>query len=77
MRSIYIEAQRAAIEHNPSHIEVELEVCRSEYENILLREYGIDDIISIVGARNLLERMDTDEITGYLNDIGVKTEWEE
>lgn len=77
MRNIYIEAQRAEIEHNATCMSMDLGIKDSEYENLLLTAYDIEDIIRIVGSRDLLEKMNTDDITDYLNDIGIKTAWEE
>lgn len=69
-----------------SHVEINTEIDRTflvdvsmstaEWERILA-QYRTEDIVRIVGTLELLEHMDTDEIMSYLNDIGVKTEWEE
>lgn len=73
--NLIIQASRVEIEPNGDTFEVDIETPKSEYEGILTT-YRIGDIISIVGTRELLEQMDADEIMGYLNSIGVKTEWE-
>lgn len=77
MRNICIEAQRAEIVHNATCMSMDLCIENSEYETLLLTAYDIDDIIRIVGSRDLLEKMNTDDITDYLNDIRIKTAWEE
>lgn len=48
----------------------------SEYFSVL-RGYDTKDIVREVGVTELLGNMDTEAIMAYLNDLGVKTEWEE
>lgn len=55
---------------------VEMQVSDGEYERVLA-QYTTDEIVNIVGTRELLEHMDEDDIMSYLNDIGIKTEWED
>ena len=35
-----------------------------------------EEIVNTVGTRELLEHMDVDDIMSYMNDMGIKTEWE-
>lgn len=41
------------------------------------KELRKKDIINAVGITKLLDNMDIEAIMAYLNDLGVKTEWEE
>ena len=42
----------------------------SEYESVL-EQYKEEDIVRIVGARELLKHMDDDDIISYVNDTGI------
>ena len=70
MENLTIKASRVEIVPTGDTFEVDMEMPRSEYEGILTT-YRIDDIISIVGATELLEHMDDDDILSYAKDSGI------
>ena len=77
MKSITIDANNISICANGIFTaSVDLDMEDSEFYSIL-DCFSIEEIVENVGTVELLEKMDTDTIISYLNDIGVKTEWEE
>lgn len=77
MKSITIDANNISISPNGIFTaSVDLDMEDSEFYSIL-DCFSIEEIVENVGTVELLEKMDTDTIISYLNDIGVKTEWEE
>lgn len=71
MKNLVISASRVEIdtETNQTFL-VDVEMSIQEYETII-SQFRIDDIINIIGARDLLEHMDGDDILSYANDIGL------
>ena len=77
MKSMTIDANNISISPNGIFTaSVDLDMEDSEFYSIL-DCFSIEEIVENVGTVELLEKMDTDTIISYLNDIGVKTEWEE
>lgn len=77
MKSITIEANNISISPNGKcTASVDLDMEDLEFYSIL-DQFSKEEIVSIVGEVELLEKIDTDTIIAYLNDIGVKAEWEE
>lgn len=77
MKSITIDANNIIISPNGIFTaSVDLDMEDSEFYSIL-ECFSIEEIVENVGTVELLEKMDTDTIISYLNDIGVKTEWED
>lgn len=77
MKSITIDANNIIISPNGIFTEsVDLDMEDSEFYSIL-ECFSIEEIVENVGTVELLEKMDTDTIISYLNDIGVKTELED
>jgi hypothetical protein len=77
MKSITIDANNISISPNGIFTaSVDLDMEDSEFYSIL-DCFSIEEIVENVGTVELLEKMDTDTIISCLNDIGVKTEWEE
>ena len=48
----------------------------AEYESVL-KQYKEEDIVRIVGSRELLDNMDIDDIISYVNDTGIMETQEE
>lgn len=71
MKNLVISASRVEIdtETNQTFL-VDVEMSIQEYETII-SQFRIDDIINIIGARDLLEHMDGDDILSYANDVGL------
>lgn len=77
MENLVISATRAEIDTESDHtFLVDVQMSKAEWEGIL-GQYRVEDIVRIVGTRELLEHMDDEDIMSYLNDIGIKTEWED
>ena len=77
MKSMTIDANNISISPNGIFTaSVDLDMEDSEFYSIL-DCFSIEESVENVGTVELLEKMDTDTIISYLNDIGVKTEWEE
>lgn len=77
MENLVISASRVEIDtENESTFLVDVSMSTEEWERVL-SQYSTEDIVSIVGSLELLEHIDTDDIISYLNDIGIKTEWED
>lgn len=76
MKNLLISAAHVEIdtESNETFL-VELQVSNYEYERVLA-QYSTEEIVNTVGTRELLEHMDVDDIMSYMNDMGIKTEWE-
>lgn len=71
MRNLVISASRVEIDTETNHtFLVDVEMSIQEYETII-SQFSIDDIINIIGARDLLEHMDGDDILSYANDVGL------
>lgn len=78
MKTIEIEANNVSIYPNGSYsVTVNLDIDNSELLSLLEREYDVKDVINSFGETELLDNIDTDVIMSYLNDLGVKTEWEQ
>lgn len=77
MKNLLISAAHVEIdtESNETFL-VELQVSNYEYERVLA-QYSTEEIVNTVGTRELLEHMDVDDIMSYMNDMGIKTEWED
>lgn len=77
MRTLNISACSAEIRPSDTQeMDVRVKVYDAEYRD-LIRSCETKDIISAIGITELLDNMDTEAIMAYLNDHGVKTEWEE
>ena len=77
MKNLVIDALSVNIDSNSGRsVQLDINMEDAEYEGILL-QYGAENIVRIVGASGLLDAMDVDYIRQYLEDMGVKTEWEE
>lgn len=77
MGNLVISATRVEIDTESDRtFLVDVQMSKAEWEGIL-GQYRVEDIVRIVGTRELLEHMDEDDIMSYLNDIGIKTEWED
>lgn len=77
MKNLVIDALSVNIDSNSGRsVQLDINMEDAEYEGILL-QYGAENIVRIVGASDLLDAMDVDYIRQYLEDMGVKTEWEE
>lgn len=77
MRTLNITAYTVTIDpESEGKVSAEVTMSDSEYFSVL-RGYDTKDIIREVGVTELLGNMDTETIMAYLNNLGVKTEWEE
>ena len=77
MENLVISASRVEIDTESDRtFVVDVQMSKSEWEGIL-GQYRVEDIISIVGVRELLEHMDDDDIISYVNDTGIMEEQEE
>lgn len=77
MENLVISATRVEIDNESDRtFLVDVQMSKAEWEGIL-GQYRVEDIVRIVGTRELLEHMDDEDIMSYLNDIGIKTEWED
>lgn len=76
MENLVISASRVEIDTESDRtFVVDVQMSKAEWEGIL-GQYRVEDIISIVGARELLEHMDDDDIISYVNDTGIMDEQE-
>lgn len=76
MKNLVISASRVEIDTETNNtFLVDVEMSEQEYETII-SQFRIDDIINIIGARDLLEHMDGDDILNYANDVGLIDEKE-
>lgn len=77
MKNLVIDALGVNITPNNNNTaQLDIDMQDYEYEDILL-QYGAENIVRIIGASDLLDAMDVDDIRQYLENIGVKTEWED
>ena len=77
MRTLNITAYFVTIDPvSDGKVSADITVSDSEYFS-LLRGYDNKDIVREVGMTALLNAMDTETVMAYLNDLGVKTKWEE
>lgn len=77
MRTLNMTAYTVTIDpESEGKVNTEVTMSDSEYFSVL-QGYDTTDIVREVGVTELLDNMDTEAIMAYLNDLGVKTEWEE
>lgn len=77
MKTINVNAAKVEIEpFQDERVSVDLTMSDFDYYSILA-VFEYEDIVREVGADELLEAMDIEDIVVYLNDLGIKTEWEE
>ena len=77
MKTLKITARYVEIDSSDNQeIDVRVKVYDAEYRD-LIRSCETKDIISAIGITKLLDNMDIKAVIAYLNDLGVKTEWEE
>lgn len=71
MENLVISASRVEIDTETDRtFLVDIQMSTAEYESVL-EQYKEEDIVRIVGARELLEHMDDDDIISYVNDTGI------
>ena len=71
MENLVISASRVEIDTETDRtILVDIQMSTAEYESVL-GQYREEDVVRIVGARELLEHMDDDDIISYVNDTGI------
>lgn len=77
MKTINVNAAKVEIEpFQDERVSVDLTMSDFDYYSILAF-FEYKDIVREVGADELLEAMDIEDIVVYLNDLGIKTVWEE
>lgn len=77
MRTLNMTAYTVTIDpESEGKVNTEVTMSDSEYFSVL-QGYDTKDIVREVGVTELLDNMDTEAIMAYLNEHGVKTEWEE
>lgn len=77
MRTLNITAYTVTIDpESEGKVNTEVTISDSEYFSVL-QGYDTKDIVREVGVTELLDNMDAEAIMAYLNDLRVKTEWEE
>ena len=77
MENLVISATRVEIDTERDRtFLVDVQMSEAVWEGIL-GQYKVEDIVRILGTRELLEHMDDEDIMSYLNDIGIKIEWED
>lgn len=77
-KTIVIYASECNVEaEGKDSLYVEAEQTEEEYNRTIRDFFGPKDIIAAIGAAELLEAMDLDDIRGWLDGIGMKTCWED
>ena len=77
MKTINVNAAKVEIEpFQDERVSVDLRMSDFDYYSILA-VFEYKDIVREVGANELLEAMDIEDIVVYLKDLGIKTVWEE
>lgn len=77
MKTINVNAAKVEIEpFQDERVSVDLTMSDFDYYSILA-VFEYKDIVREVGANELLEAMDIEDIVVYLKDLGIKTVWEE
>lgn len=77
MKTINVNAAKVEIEpFQDERVSVDLTMSDFDYYSILA-VFEYEDIVREVGANELLEAMDIEDIVVYLKDLGIKTVWEE
>lgn len=76
MENLLISATRVEIDTESDHtFLVDVSMSTAEWKG-LLGQYSTEDIVRIVGARELLEHMGDDDIISYAEDTGIIGETE-
>lgn len=76
MENLVISASRVEIDtENDRTFLVDISMSKAEWERVLA-QYSTEDIVRIVGALELLEHIDDDDIISYVNDTGIMEEQE-
>lgn len=77
MKTINVNAAKVEIDpFQDERVSVDLTMSDFDYYSILA-VFEYKDIVREVGANELLEAMDIEDIVVYLKDLGIKTVWEE
>lgn len=77
MKTINVNAAKVEIDpFQDERVSVDLTMSDFDYYSILA-VFEYKDIVREVGADELLEAMDIEDIVVYLKDLGIKTVWEE